>query len=368
MTRLIYCQPSVFHAPALENPGVALFLHATTLYGGKWVIPIDRTGTITTPVRNRSLFPIPEFRTFTKSYEEVCDDRAREILGSAEKLGVRIYVLYSGGIDSTCLLISLLKQATPQQKKNIVVLLSHESIAENPRFYEEHIRGKLKVESSIMFVNLLGGNDILLSAELNDQVLGSDLIAKMIARYGSSVIHKPYDRSQVVAIFSDILSGDTQTAAFYLDLFERIREVAPVPIDTNFEFLWWVNFTTKWQACLLYVLLFTSPRNARAVTKDYLDTRFLAFYNTDEFQLWALNNLDKRIKDSWASYKWVAKEVIYDYTRDAEYRDNKTKVASRNVILRQHYVPNKLLDENMRFSNDFAPETYLEPRNDFVTA
>src|SRR3954462_7436394 len=148
MTRLIYCLPSVFDEPPTQRtPGIARFLHATTLYGGRWAVPIDRTGTITTPIRNVPLFPIPEFRTFTKSYEEVCDGRAREILQNADTPGIRIYVLYSGGIDSTCLLISLLKQATPEQKKNIVVLMSHESIAENPRFYEEHIRGKLKVES-----------------------------------------------------------------------------------------------------------------------------------------------------------------------------------------------------------------------------
>jgi hypothetical protein len=367
MTRLVYCLPSVFSDPeAKRNPGFERFLHAIALYGGKWAFPIDRTGTVTIPIRSVSLFQIPEFRSFTKSYEEVCDDRAREILSSAEKLGVRIYVLYSGGIDSTCLLVSLLKQATPQQKKNIVVLLSHESISENPRFYDEHIRGKLRVDSSIMFVNLLGGDDMLLSAELNDQILGSDVVAQLIVQYGPSAVHRSYDRGQLIALFAATLNGDTAAAGFCVDLFERIRAAAPVPVDTNFEFLWWVNFTTKWQACLAYVLLFTPPRKACAVTKDYLDTRFVSFYNTDEFQLWSMNNLDKRIKDTWASYKWIAKQVIYDYTKDAEYRDHKTKVRSRPVILRQQSIYNRFLDENMRFSNDLAPEAYLEPRNDFV--
>ena len=367
MTRLIYCVTSVFSEPSARDiPGIERFLHAVTLYGGKWAFPIDRTGTVTTPIRSFSRYPIPEFKTFTRSYEDVCNARAREILESAEKLEVTIYALYSGGIDSTCLLVSLLKQATPRQRKNIVVLLSHESINENPRFYEDHIRGKLRVESSIMFVNLLGGNDILLSAELNDQLLGSDLVAQLIARYGSAAVHQPYDRGRLLAIFAESLSGDAETAGFYLDLFERIRDVAPVPIDTNFEFLWWVNFTTKWQACLAYVLLFTPPQKALTVAKDYLDTRFISFYNTDEFQLWSMNNPDKKIRDSWASYKWISKDVIYDYTKDAEYRDNKTKVRSRQVVLRQQYLHNKFLDENMCLSNDLAPEACFEPKNDFA--
>ena len=366
MTRLIYCLPSVFSEPsAQENPGIARFLHATTLYGGQWAVPIDRTGTITTPVRNVSLFPIPEFRTFTKSYEEVCDDRAREILANAEKLGVRIHVMYSGGIDSTCLLVSLLKQATPQQKKNIVVLLSQESIAEYPRFYEEHIRGKLKVDSSIRFADLLGGTDMLLSAEHNDMVMGSDKVGEIMARYGPAAIHRRYSRDLMTEFLGASLNGDTEAANLYVDLFERIRDVAPVPIDTNFEFLWWVNFAIKWQACYAYIAMLTPRKNTHLFTKDYLDTRFVSFFNTEEFQLWSMNNLDKRMKDTWASYKWVAKQVIYDYTKDAEYRDNKLKNGSLIWLTNRLYT-NNFLDEDLRFSNDLAPETYLQTKNDFV--
>jgi hypothetical protein len=346
------------------RPGIARFSHIFTLYGN-WVIPVDRTGTINTPIRDVSLFPVPEYRMFSKSYEDICNDRAREILGNAEKLGARIHVLYSGGIDSTCVLVSLLKQATAQQRKNIVVLLSHESIFENPRFYEEHIRGKLRVESSITFANLLGGADILLSGEHNDMVMGSDKVGEMMARYGPAAIQQPYSRDLMTDFFGAFLNGDTEAASFYVDLFERIRDVAPVPIDTNFAFLWWVNFAIKWQACYAYIAMLTPLKNAHRVTKDYLDTRFISFFNTDEFQLWSMNNLDKRIKDTWASYKWIAKQVIYDYTKDAEYRDNKLKKGSLTPLTNRLYASN-FLDENLHFSNDLAPETYLETKNDFV--
>jgi hypothetical protein len=263
------------------------------------------------------------------------------------------------------LLVSLLKQATAQQKKNMVVLLSHESISENPRFYEEHIRGKLRVDSSIMFANLLGGNDMLLSAEHNDMVMGSDKVGKIMTRYGPAAIHRPYSRDLMTDFFGASLDGDTETANFYVDLFERIRDVAPVPIDTNFEFLWWVNFAIKWQACYAYIAMLTPLKNTHLVTKEYLDTRFVSFFNTDEFQLWSMNNPDKRIRDTWASYKWVAKEVIYDYTKDAEYRDNKLKKGSLIPLTNRLYT-NNFLDENLHFSNDLGPETYLETKNDFV--
>jgi hypothetical protein len=365
MTRLIYCLPSVFSDPAVQaRPGVARFAHIFRLYG-KWVIPVDRTGTIRTPVRDVSLFPVPGYRPFAKSYEELCDDRACEILGSAERLGVRIHVMYSGGIDSTCLLVSLLKHATPVQRKNLVVLLSHESISENPRFYDEHIRGKLRVESSITFANLLGGSEMLLSAEHNDMVMGSDKVGQMMTRYGAAVIHEPYSRDRMTEFFEANLGGDAEAAAFYVGLFERIRDAAPLPIETNFEFLWWVNFAIKWQACYAYITMLTPLRNTHRVTKEYLDTRFVSFFNTEEFQLWSMNNPDKRIKDTWASYKWVAKQVIYDYTKDAEYRDNKLKKGSL-IPLTNNLYANKFLDENLHFSNALDPEAYLETANDFA--
>ncbi len=365
MTRLIYCLPSVFGESSVRaRAGIARFSHIFTLYGN-WVIPVDRTGTISTPIRDVSLFPVPKYRVFSKSYEDICNGRAREILGNADKLGVRTHVLYSGGIDSTCVLVSLLKQATAQQKKNIVVLLSHESIFENPRFYEEHIRGKLRVESSITFANLLGGSDMLLSGEHNDMVMGSDKVGEMMALYGPAAIQQPYSRDLMTDFFGAFLNGDTEAASFYVDLFERIRDVAPVAIDTNFAFLWWVNFAIKWQACYAYIAMLTPLKNTHRVTKDYLDTRFISFFNTDEFQLWSMNNLDKRIKDTWASYKWIAKQVIYDYTKDAEYRDNKLKKGSLTPLTNRLYASN-FLDENLHFSNDLVPETYLETKNDFV--
>jgi len=362
MTRLIYCLPIVFDDPAVRaRPGIERFAQIFQLYG-HWVIPVDRTGTISTPIRGVSLFPVPKYRSFSKSYEDLCSDRAREILRNAEKLGIRIRVMYSGGIDSTCLLVSLLKEATPQQRKSIVVLLSHESIAEYPRFYQEHIRGKLKVESSIGFPDYLGGDEMFVSAEHNDMIMGSDKIGEMMTRYGPAVVQRRYSRDLMTDFLKVFLNG---AADRYVDLFERIRDVAPVPIDTNFDFLWWANFAIKWQACYAFIAMMTPRRNRHRVTKNYLDTRFVSFFNTEEFQLWSMNNLDKRMKDTWASYKWIAKQVIYDYTKDAEYRDNKLKNGSLIWLTRRLYM-NNFLDEDLRFSDDLAPETYLQTQNDFV--
>ena len=364
-SRFIYCRPPALIGPENQmRPGIPMFSNFFKLYGG-WVLPIDRTGTITTPVRSLSLFPVPALRLFTKTYEDVCNERARAVLLHAEKLDTDMHVFWSGGIDSTCLLVSLLKNATPAQKKRIVVLLSHESIMEYPDFFDRHIRGNLRAESSTMFPYFLGGNSFILSGENNDQVMGSDKVGKLVLRYGASAIHKPYKRELFFEFFGESFGNDEMITNFYLDLFERLRDAAPVPLRTNFEYLWWINFALKWQAVFAYTLMFTAERNVNKITREYIGTNYMSFYNTDDFQLWSLNNLDRRIKDTWPSYKWVAKDVIYDFTKDAEYRDKKTKKGSRAFITRQQ-TSYSFLDENLQFSNVLPPESYLRPDNDFA--
>ncbi len=366
MTRLIFCDVSIFKKPEVQAlPGMKRFSDVTRIYG-KWVMPVDRSGTIQTPLNLHSLYPLPAFTSFAKPYADICDERAQQILTQADTLQVNIFVRYSGGIDSTLMLVALLKHATPAQKKRIVVLLSQESILENQEFYREHINGKLRVESSILFAHYIGTNDILLSAELNDQLLGSNMLADITTMYGPSKVHEKYSRELLTTSFTFLLGGDKVGGTFFFELFERMCAQAPVPIHSHLDFVWWVNFVTKWQPCLYYVLLYTLPRNAPQVTDSYINSRFIAFYNTPEFQLWSMNNLDKRIKDTWKSYKWISKDYIYDYTKDANYRDNKTKVRSLPTVLRQQKLYNTFLTEGWVFSNNIPLSEITNPHNDFL--
>lgn len=366
MKQLIYGLPSAVGASShLSFPGMQRFANFFALHG-KWAFLVDRTGTFTTPVRSISLFPIPAFRPMPKSFEAICNERALEILAKSDKKDSRIHVMYSGGIDSTCLLVSLLKHADTAQKKRITVLLSHESIAENPRFYDEHIKGKFALGPSISFPTLIGENTHLVSGEHSDLILGWDRIGKFLLLYGPAAVHGPYQPDRVLEFLTEsVFQGDRAMGAFCLNLFERLRNVAPIPLTTNFAFLWWANYAIKWQACYSYMLLFTLQHLAERVTPEYLEEYFISFYNTDDFQLWAMHNLDKRIKDTWQSYKWVLKDIIYDYTKDAEYRAHKTKRGSL-LPLTGYNPPYRFIAENMRFTNEFAPEDYFLPENDFV--
>src|SRR5207249_11193920 len=101
MARLLYYNPNVAVKEAMSLPGMERFSHYFKLYRNPTISFVDRTGTITSPIAVKSLFPIPPFRRFTKSFEEICDDRAQELLEYAEREDRQVYLVASGGIDST---------------------------------------------------------------------------------------------------------------------------------------------------------------------------------------------------------------------------------------------------------------------------
>jgi len=365
MKKLLYYKPRIVTAEKnFHLGGIKRFAHFFEIFNNDVVI-VDRTKTIQLPVMTHALFPMPQFRVFTQTYEEVCNIRAQEILKKLDaRNGSRLCIFYSGGIDSTTVLVSLLKNASTEQRERFTVLLSENSIVENPEFYAQHIVGKLRIESSVNFMYLLGTDNIFISGEHNDQLFGSDMIGKLMKTCGDKVIHESYNRDMFLTFFNSI-KNEPEMNSFYLDIFERLKGNAPVSIETNYDFLWWINFSLKWQTVFMRQLVFTAERNIGNLTKEYIDTHYFTFFNTDDFQLWSMNNLDKRIKNTWNTYKWVAKDVIYNYTKDSNYRDNKTKVGSLYNLMIGNSSYN-FVDDTFNFYKELPIEEYYCARNDFI--
>ncbi len=343
--------------------GMRRFEHYFRIYN-YGVAPVDRSGTVRLPIRTKSLFPLPQQRPFTTSYEAICNARAVAILARAESMGVPISVFWSGGIDSTLVLISLLKNATVEQKARLTVLMSEESIAENPLFYRNHIHGSLTHAPATMFSYMLGMKNIVVNGEHNDQLFGSDIMESVIAKFGPGVIHKPIDRDMLRTLFTAKV-GDVGEADFYISLFDRLAEAAPVKVTTTHEYFWWINFVMKWQTVTMRSLAYTARRNFPLITREYVENNYIPFYNTEDFQLWSMNNPDKKILDSWRTYKWAAKEVIYDFTKDADYRDNKIKRGSLAFLIQQQ-KPVHFIDDEYHFHDEIPPGEYHMPENDFA--
>jgi hypothetical protein len=79
-----------------------------------------------------------------------------------------------------------------------------------------------------------------------------------------------------------------------------------------------------------------------------------------------MNNLDMRIRDGgWRSYKWPAKELIYEFTKDMDYLNTKIKRGSLQYLFVQHQQFN-FMDDRFKVHDVVNPEEFYEERNDFV--
>jgi hypothetical protein len=325
----------------------------------------DRSNTIKFPLKTAVLsqFKLPEYVTQTLSFADLCDERALFLMKEAKDMGRKLAIMYSGGIDSTTVLCSMLKNcSTKDIKENVVVLLSHHSIYENEQFYYDHVIKNFNCVSSFRFPHFLGNDRfIFLSGENADQLFGSQVVDNFTELYPFTDLLKSVDdnRDKMVYLFSLRLNGDIQSANLFFNKLKMICDSAPVPIDTTYKMLWWINFITKCQSVYTRMLPYSQNRESLKLEENYT-----TFFCTKEFQLWSMNNSDNLIGMDAKSSKYVAKQYIVSYNGDTSYY-SKPKIGSLTNLVTKKQIP-MWIDENLNYSYEYPDPSLYNYDNDFM--
>lgn len=326
---------------------------------------VDRTNTLKFPLKV-DLLPflvMPELVEFNKSFSDICDERALFLMHKVKNTGRKLAVMYSGGVDSTTLLCSLLKNCSKKDlKDNVVVLLSNGSIYENKNFFYDHVIKYFNCVSSFKFPYYLGNDDYLfVSGENADQLFGSQVVSDFVRIYPFSDLLKNINtiEDKLINLIKIRLKSDDITAKKWYEKLKQITDAAPIDIDNGYKMLWWVNFTTKWQS--VYVRMLSYSQNKDTIK---LEENYTTFFSTKDFQLWSMNNSDKLIKDTTSSSKYIAKEYIYEYNGDSSYL-SKPKIGSLSRLMRQKHIP-MTIDGDMNYSYDFPLAEHYNYNNSFV--
>ncbi len=331
------------------------------------VVLVDRTQNVVTPfnVELYHKFVMPtDIRYFDDTFEQCCDRRALELYNLSRELDKPIYLLYSGGIDSTLALISLLKVIPENDRQRLIVSMNMTSVKEYPYMYYTHIRGKLKTVSSDSFSKAFDKSCIIVGGEHADQLFGSDIVNKLANVYDFDSVLQRYNRKNITDFFKSC-GMEQGNSDIWFDIIDESCKDSPAPLSTVFDFLWWLNFNFKWQAVFFRLLIRCDKEHQQSIDQEFVDTYYHHFYSQDYFQLWSINNQDKKIKQEWSTYKFIAKEIIYDYTKDEEYKLNKTKLQSLYQLIQQKKTPQGLTtDYNFLYELD-ANELYV-PNNSFI--
>jgi hypothetical protein len=304
-----------------------------------WIV--DRTGSANLPFHTHLIGQHkldPEIEP-TKSFDEIC----QETVEKYKNITGQIYILWSGGIDSTLLLVSFLKSDIDKNK--IVVACNFDSIKEYHSFYKNHILPNFQIISVDRFIadsNYDSINGVVLTGDPCDVLFGNDLALDVAKNLGFDYLKKPCSRENVVN-YLEKKNFDIESANCWYDYFMHSVPKSPKEIKTMQDYSWWEGFNHRWQAANEKIKIRFSTENSK---------KCIQFFDTNQFQSWAINNNQMPLK-SFNDLKLESKKIIFEFTKDQHYYDNKIKLHSNSYVfgLNSHSVT---LDDDQRLTaNEF---------------
>jgi len=264
---------------------------------------IDRTGNTNYPfqVHIRCPWIIPKKEI---SLETACENRVKEIIRLQPE---HFFIYWSGGIDSTLMLITFLKIIN---YKNITVILGNKSISENSNFYEKFLKNKINI---LTIYDLIPTNyGIHITGDPADTVwaiLDNDFMDGESAKY----FYKSY---------KDYLYKKNSDESF-LEKVEIFNTQSGREIKTLFEARWWFYINCKSQS-----------KSTSIITRFNTSKNFCPFFESNDFDTWSFYNTDRMIVgNDWKTYKFPAKEIIYNFDKNLDYFRNKSKEYSNEPMI-----------------------------------
>ena len=270
--------------------------------------------------------PLIDFPTnFTSTFEELVNRRAIELWD----IGKPIRLWWSGGIDSTCALVSLLQ--TRRLDTSLTVYLSTNSVQENPDFYDILVKKKVKLQWHSFDNYVYDNNQLWDGQTINVNGGGGDELFLAISSLMSIEEFFKIKDSDWIDVMKD--SDMLNTVVKYIDM-------SPYKPKTYWELLWW--FARSIDDLLSRYL---SPRFLKDPSVYHLE---YPFFYTDYFEKWALSNPYAGHNGDYRTYKWPMKKYIYDYDKNEEYLNTKQKESSFPLVYRSHFpaVINKVVYED----------------------
>jgi len=279
---------------------------------------------------------MPLHRPVTDRFDQLMDQRGEEVLRHARSLNKRVHLLWSGGIDSTAVLVSLLKQAPHPEELTIVSTSS--SIHENSEFYCRYVMNRYPM----LHFDLLRVDDkwfehnLLLHGDPGDALFGNPMDQPELAtrpwrhsiRDISSQLESQYSLEHSGAAQQFVRSVSDNLLC--TDLAGELKTVA--------EWWWWMHWNLEYQGLVLRYLVYL--QNTGSAPHDGLSPEVIedhvrwTFYNTARFNAWAL----QRRGHTLFSHKSAPREYIWHWDRQDHYYDHKTKIGTITPAgLSRHY-------------------------------
>jgi len=276
------------------------------------------------------------------TFEEQIERHSLDLKARTEDKNV--YLMYSGGIDSTAALVSMIN-TWGNDIERLHLLMSYRSITEFPEMWSViNKKFKGRIINSIDRMDQYYNSGYIITGEHGDQIFGSDQLLKANAFFGKQCIHDSWEK-YIFTLYKrqfkskKYMENNGKNLKEFIDLLRWTTEFCPFPIRSVFDWVWWVNFTNKWQ-----LVKYRSLLSEESLDLNEKFSKIINFYNSPSWQRWSLDNHHLKIKDHILTYKYPAKEYIVNKTGFDSYL-HKPKVGSLQHIWKNFTKPDGI-DEN----------------------
>jgi hypothetical protein len=286
--------------------------------------PVDRTNqslgaVVFSPVRP---WRVP---TVEISLEAALEHRVADICQSTQKINI----LWSGGIDSTTIVVAFLKHAP--DLKQCRILYSPWSTYEHPEFF-----------------NLLKSTNIELVDFSGEFYLNFDLDGVFVSGNSSDEAHASIDQSFFDQYGYDFLFTPWKDFFYskrpnhkFIEFCESYFAKSGRDIHTVLEARWWFYISSKLTSILNHndLAFFTSGPT------EFDPARLIGFFDCDVYEQFVYFNIDKLIcSDNYATWRQFLKDYCYRYDGLDEWRKNKTKFSSGQMYM--YTLKKQILNNN----------------------
>lgn len=246
---------------------------------------------------------------------DICDSRAQEILA----LNQPIIISWSGGVDSTAILIALLRNGI--KKDQLTILHAPSSINEYPWLYkkltEEGYKFVQREDLASAFNDVTEG--LLITGWCADQLFGSNIHLRNLSLY-----NLPWMDGLRQAIKDRGIRISEKSHEYLEYAWSDYAKQLGFEMTDFCEFAWIYNFGCKWSYVSQDAFLASNLANTRK--------RIINFFEDIRFQRWAVNNYPNikeiNVNRNSKFYKQSLKRYIHEWTNDPDYLLRKGKVNS----------------------------------------
>jgi hypothetical protein len=267
--------------------------------------------------------PLPCGNVPKETMEELCVIVAKELLDKYPDR--QLAVFWSGGVDSTTIISSLLLAGCPKEK--LIILYTPSSIDEYKLFYDYLLHNKFRMirfHWTKLEELLKKFKDVVfITGWCADQLFGSN-VNLSFPQYYDKPFKDTFKDFIHIRKFYEFDDNNNDKLADILDEYEDFGNKIGLPIKYTCEALWLYNFAIKWSHVSMDLKL--------SLDNDEQRNRVINFFEDIRFQEWSMSNYKNLIKANQITnpkaYKRELKNVIYSFNKDQEYLDTKGKVNS----------------------------------------